>query len=77
MQAKVAHTAGAYPSFCSTKQVQYSPKIMYTQEVAEEVLVPQEHASGEKKSNCSLSARRSKCKKFKILHARSRKKLEM
>ena len=27
---------------------QYSPKIVHTQEVAQEVLAPQEHASGEK-----------------------------
>ena len=31
--------------------VQYSPKIMHGQEVAQEVLAPQEHASGEKKLN--------------------------
>ena len=33
---------------------------MHTQEVTEEVLAPQEHASGQKKFNCSLSARSSK-----------------
>ena len=32
-----------------TEHVQYSPKIMHVQEVAQEVLVPQEHASGKKK----------------------------
>ena len=32
-----------------TAQVQYSPKIMHAQEVAQEVLAPQEHASGKKK----------------------------
>ena len=35
-----------------------------------------EHASGEKKLNCASSARSSKTKKFKILSARSRKKLQ-
>ena len=29
--------------------LQYSPKIMHVQEVAQEVLAPQEHASGEKR----------------------------
>ena len=33
---------------------QYSPKIMHAQEGAQEVLAPQEHASGEKKLNCAL-----------------------
>ena len=32
--------------------LQYSPKIMHAQEVAQEVLAPQEHASGQKKLNC-------------------------
>ena len=50
---------------------------MHVQEVAQEVLVLQEHASGEKKLNCTLSASTSKCKKFKILSARSRKKLRV
>ena len=57
--------------------VQYSPKIMHAQEVAQEVLAPQEHASGQKKLNCGLSARSSKRKKFEILTARSRKKLRV
>ena len=30
-------------------KLQYSPKIMHAQEVAQEVLAPQEHASGEKR----------------------------
>ena len=30
---------------------------MHVQEVAQEVLAPQEHASGQKKLNCGLSAR--------------------
>ena len=41
-------------------RIQYSPKIMHSQEVAQEVLAPQEHASGEKKLNCALSTRSSK-----------------
>ena len=57
--------------------VQYSPKIIHAQEVAQEVLAPPDHASGEKKLNCALSARSSKRKKFKILSARSRKKLQV
>ena len=60
-----------------TQEIQYSPKIMHAQEVAEEVLTPQEHASGEKKLNCPLSTRSSTCKKIKILSARSRKKLRV
>ena len=44
---------------------------MHAQEVAQEVLAPQEHASGQKKLNCGLSARSSKRKNFKILSARS------
>ena len=55
--------------------IQYSPKIMQVQEVAQEVLVPQEHASSEQKLNCALSAKSSKRKKYKILSARSHKKL--
>ena len=55
--------------------LQYSPKIMHMQEVAQEVLAPQEHASGKKKSNCAFNARSSKRKEFKILSARRRKKL--
>ena len=39
------------------RRLQYSPKIMHAQEVGQEVLVPQEHASGQKKLNCGLSAR--------------------
>jgi len=50
---------------------------MHAQEVAQEVLAPQEHASGEKKLNCALSARSSTRKKIKILSARSRKKLRV
>ena len=50
---------------------------MHAQEVAQEVLVPQEHASGEKKLNCALSTRSSKPKKFKILSTRSCKKLRV
>ena len=57
--------------------LQYSPKIMHAQEVAQEFLAPQEHASGEKKLNCALSARSSTRKKIKILSARSRKKLRV
>ena len=34
-------------------ELQYSPKIMCMQEVAQEVLVPQEHTSGERKLNCA------------------------
>ena len=30
-------------------KLQYSPKIMHAQEVAQEVLAPQEHASGKKR----------------------------
>ena len=59
------------------ERVQYSPKIMHEQEVAQEVLAPQEHASGEKKLNCALSARSSKRKKFQMLCVRSRKKLRV
>ena len=44
--------------------IQYSPKIMHAQEVAQEVLAPQEHASGQKKLNCGLSARSKKRKKL-------------
>ena len=44
---------------CFLSNLQYSPKIMHAQEVAQEVLAPQEHASGEKKLNCALI-----CKKF-------------
>ena len=40
--------------------LQYSPKIMHAQEVAQEVLAPQEHASGKKKLNCAFNARSSK-----------------
>ena len=47
------------------QHIQYSPKIMHAQEVAQEVLVPQEHASGEKKLNCALSTR--SCKKLRVL----------
>ena len=43
--------------------------------VAQEVLAPQEHASGKKKLNCAFNARSSKRKEFKILSARRRKKL--
>ena len=56
-------------------KIQYSPKIMHAQEVAQEVLAPQEHASGKKKLNCTFSARSSKRKEFKILSARRCKKL--
>ena len=64
---------------CSTlfHELQYSPKIMHAQEVAQEVLAPQEHASGKKKLNCAFSARSSKRKEFKILSARRRKKLQV
>ena len=60
-------------------EIQYSPKIMHAQEVAQEVLAPQEHARGKKKLhvNCAFSARSSKRNKFKILSARSRKKLRV
>ena len=47
------------------------------QEVAQEVLAPQEQTSGEKKLNCALSARSSKRKEIKILSARSCKKLRV
>ena len=47
--------------------LQYSPKIMHAQEVAQEVLAPQEHASGKKKLNCAFSARSSKRKKFTVV----------
>ena len=50
---------------------------MHAQEVMQEVLAPQEHASSEKKLNCALSARSSKHKKIKILSARSCKKLQV
>ena len=43
--------------------------------MAQKVLAPQEHASGEKKLNCALSARSSKRKKIRILSARSRIKV--
>ena len=43
---------------------------MHTQEVAQEVLAPQEHTSGKKKLNCAFNARSSKRKEFKILSAR-------
>ena len=36
-----------------SQSLQYSPKIMHAQEVAQEVLAPQEHASGQKKLNCA------------------------
>ena len=49
--------------------LQYSPEIMHAQEVA------QDHESGKKELNCAFSARSSKRNKFKILSARSRKKL--
>ena len=55
--------------------IQYSPKITHAQEVAKQVLAPQEHASGKKKLNCAFNARSSKRKEFKILTARRRKKL--
>ena len=58
-------------------KIQYSPKIMHAQEVAQEVLAPQEHASGKKKLNCAFSARSSKRKGCKILSARRRKKLRV
>ena len=58
-------------------KLQYSPKIMHAQEVAQEVLAPQEHASGKKKLNYAFNARSSKCKEFKILSARRRKKLRV
>ena len=45
--------------------IQYSPKLMHAQEVAQEVLVPQEHTSGEKKLNCALSARSSNARSSK------------
>ena len=57
--------------------IQYSPKIMHVQEVAQEVLAPQEHTISEKKLNCALSARSSKRKEFKILSSRSSKKLRV
>ena len=50
-------------------------KVLYTQEVAQEVLAPQEHAGGEKKLNCALCTRSSKRKKLKILSGRNHKKL--
>ena len=59
------------------ERIQYGPKIIHAQEVAQEVLVLQEHASGKKKLNCSLSERSSKRKKFRILSARSCKKLRV
>ena len=62
---------------CMVQGVQYSPKIMHAQEVAQEVLAPQEHASGKKKLNCAFNARSSKRKEFKILSARRRKKLRV
>ena len=46
---------------------------MHAQEVVQEVLAPQENASGKKKLNCTLSTRSSKREKFKILSPRSRK----
>ena len=46
---------------------------MHAQEVAQEVLAPQEHASGKKK----FHTRSSKRKEFKILSARKRKKLRV
>ena len=48
---------------------------MHAQEVAQEVLAPQEHASGQKKLNCGLSARTFKAQEDRKLSARSRKKL--
>ena len=51
-------------------EIQYSPQIRVRSSA------PQEHASGEKKLNCFLSTRTSKCKKFKILSTRSRKKAQ-
>ena len=50
---------------------------MHAQEVAQEVLSPQEHASGKKKLNCAFNARSSKRKEFKILSTRRRKKLRV
>ena len=52
-----------------SRELQYSPKIMHAQEVA------QEHASGQKKLNCGLSARTFKAQEDRELAARSRKKL--
>ena len=48
---------------------------MHAQEVAQKVLAPQEHASGQKKLNCGLSARTFKAQEDRKLSARSRKKL--
>ena len=56
--------------------IQYSPKIMHAQEVVQEVLAPQEHASGQKKLNCGLSARTFKAQEDRKLAARSSKKLQ-
>ena len=63
------------------KNIQYSPKIIHAQEVAQvvaqvvaqEVLGPQEHVSGKKKLNCAFNARSSKHKEFKMLSARRKK----
>ena len=53
------------PSFCQRDSsrrclgcdlLQYSPKIMLVQEVAQEVAVPQEHASHHKNQKCHISA---------------------
>ena len=63
------------PILLQKENLQYSPKIMHAQEVAQEVLAPQEHASVKKKLNCAFNARSSKRKEFKILSARRRKKL--
>ena len=61
-----------YPQFSFwVPRVQYSPKIMHAQEVAQEVLAPQEHASGQKKLNCGLSPRTFKAQEDRKLAARS------
>ena len=49
----------------NTQHVQYSPKIMHAQEVVQEVLALQEHASGEKKLHCTLSAEVSNVRRSK------------
>ena len=66
---------GSWTSYGPLRFLQYSPKIMHAQEVAQEVLAPQEHASGQKKLNCGLSARTFKAQEDRKLAARSRKKL--
>ena len=55
----------------TTLEIQQSPKIMHAQEVAQEVLAPQEHTSSGKIVKFFIR------KKIKILSSKSRKKLRV